>query len=144
MSCQAQLTRLKGLATPLQTRDLQQVPYLATCHCGAITIEVKRAPRTVTDCNCSICRRYGTLWAYYNESTVRVRCAKGALASYAWGGKTLLFNHCKRCACVTHHQRAHKSDKSTVGVNARLFEPALIERARVRRLDGAATWKYLE
>jgi len=120
------------------------MPYIATCHCGAITLEVKRAPRTLTECNCSICRRYGTLWAYYNESTVRVRSARGARASYAWGPKNLLFNHCKRCACITHHQRARKTAQSTVGVNARLFDPAVIARARVRKLDGADTWKYLE
>ena len=36
-----------------------------------------QAPR-LTSCNCSICRRYGTLWAYYNFSEVRVIAARGA------------------------------------------------------------------
>jgi len=31
----------------------------ATCHCGAVRVTVPRKARTVTDCNCSICRRYG-------------------------------------------------------------------------------------
>lgn len=31
-----------------------------------------------------------------------------------------------------------------MGVNARNFEPSIIANARVRRLDGAATWKYLD
>ena len=44
----------------------------ATCHCGALRIEVPRKPSSLTSCNCSICRRYGTLWAYYKASTVRV------------------------------------------------------------------------
>ncbi|HTU62828.1 MAG TPA: hypothetical protein VMF89_30415, partial [Polyangiales bacterium] len=87
---------------------------------------------------------YGTLWAYYNESTVRVRSAKGALGQYKWGPKNTVFNHCKRCACITHHQRTLKTATSTVGVNARLFEPAVIAKARVRKLDGADSWKYLD
>ena len=36
----------------------------ATCHCGAVGVDVPRRPRRLTSCNCSICRRYGTLWAY--------------------------------------------------------------------------------
>ena len=30
-----------------------------TCHCGAIRIEIPNAPDTLTNCNCSICRRLG-------------------------------------------------------------------------------------
>jgi len=31
-----------------------------------------------------------------------------------------------------------------MGVNARLFPPEILAAARVRRLDGAVTWKYLD
>jgi hypothetical protein len=31
-----------------------------------------------------------------------------------------------------------------MGVNARLMEPEVVARARVRHLDGANTWKYLD
>ena len=34
----------------------------ATCHCGAVRVDVPRRPRSLTNCNCSVCRRYGTLW----------------------------------------------------------------------------------
>ena len=43
-----------------------------TCHCGAVAIQISRAPESVTDCNCSICRRYGTLWAYYDRKDVKI------------------------------------------------------------------------
>jgi hypothetical protein len=32
---------------------------------------------------------------------------------------------------------------STVGVNTCNFVPDMVGQARVRRLDGASTWKYL-
>ena len=63
----------------------------ATCHCGAVQIDVPRKPRRLTSCNCSICRRYATLWAYYPESKVGVRHARGAVDRYAWGDKALDF-----------------------------------------------------
>jgi hypothetical protein len=31
-----------------------------------------------------------------------------------------------------------------MGVNARNFEPAELETLRIRRLDGASSWKYLD
>lgn len=117
---------------------------VATCHCGAVSIEVARTPRVLTDCNCSICRRYGTLWAYYRAASIRVVCAADALAIYSWNGKRLEFFHCRTCGCVTHHERTHKRPDSTVGVNARNFDPAIVAAARTRRLDGASTWKYLD
>ena len=35
----------------------------AACHCGAVRLSVPSAPDTVTECNCSICRRLGARWA---------------------------------------------------------------------------------
>ncbi len=31
-----------------------------------------------------------------------------------------------------------------MGVNARLMEPEILARAKVRRLDGAETWTYFD
>ncbi len=31
-----------------------------------------------------------------------------------------------------------------MGVNARNFDPALLGSVRIRRLDGASTWKFLD
>jgi hypothetical protein len=116
----------------------------ASCHCGAIKIEVARKPRTVTDCNCSICRRYGVLWAYYKTPDVRVRARRGSLSAYLWGRRKLRFFRCRHCGCVTHWGKVLKSDAWKVGVNARNLDPAILQRARVRHLDGALTWKYLD
>ncbi len=116
----------------------------ATCHCGAVRIEVPRRPRTLTDCNCSICRRYGTRWAYYKAAAVKVHAAARGTASYVWGGKSIRFVRCARCGCVTHWEAAKPGVTDRMGVNARNFDPADVCAARVRRLDGASTWKYLD
>ena len=36
----------------------------AACHCGAVRFELEAPPAWVLDCNCTLCRRYGALWAY--------------------------------------------------------------------------------
>jgi hypothetical protein len=116
----------------------------ATCHCGAVRVEVPRRPRSLTDCNCSICRRYGTLWAYYQWSDVRVTRAPGATSEYCWGDKSLRFVRCATCGCVTHWEPIRPTPGSRMGVNARNFEPGALGSVRIRRLDGASTWKYLD
>jgi hypothetical protein len=37
-----------------------------------------------------------------------------------------------------------KSKRRRMGINVRNFEPSAIESIRVRRLDGARTWKFLD
>ena len=116
----------------------------AICHCGAVRVEVPRRPRSLTNCNCSICRRYGTLWAYYKASEVRITRAPGATSEYSRGDKSLKFVRCSTCGCITHWEPVRPEEGSRIGVNARNFEPSLVGSVRIRRLDGASTWKYLD
>jgi hypothetical protein len=116
----------------------------ATCHCGVVRVEVPRRPRRLTNCNCSICRRYGTLWAYYKASDVRVLCKPAATDKYSWGRKSLRFVRCRSCGCVMHWERVRPKKDSKVGVNARNFEPSELGSVRIRLLDGASSWKYLD
>lgn len=115
----------------------------ATCHCGEIRIEIETAPESVTSCNCSICRRYGTLWAYYHPSKVRLVPAGVPTDTYQCAEKTQHFHRCKTCGCVTHWASIDPNDDTT-GVNARLLPPEILKAARLRHLDGAETWKYLD
>jgi hypothetical protein len=117
---------------------------VATCHCGSVRVEVPRRPRRLTNCNCSICRRYGALWAYYKASEVRVTAASGATSKYSWGDKSLRFVRCSRCGCIMLWEPLRPRKNGRMGVNARNFEPGPLGSVRIRRLDGASTWKYLD
>ena len=116
----------------------------STCHCGAVRLVLPSRPRVLDSCNCSICRRYGTLWAYFRADRVRVEHAQKGTQAYAWGGRRLRFVRCARCGCVTHWEAARPRPASRMGVNARLLEPEVLKGIRVRRLDGARTWKFLD
>jgi len=108
------------------------------CHCGAVRVTVPRTPRTVTDCNCSICRRYGVLWAYYKASTVRVEAKPKATVSYSWGRKALRFVRCATCGCLMCWQRMKPDPDRKMGVNFRNFDPKVLGSVRIVPLDGAA------
>jgi len=116
----------------------------ASCHCGAIQIEIAFEPGSLTECTCSICRRYGARWAYGNRSNVKVTCNPGALRTYVWGDRELEFCHCTTCGCLTHSEAVEKTAESRVAVNARMLPPEDTSQITVRIFDGAETWKYLD
>ena len=112
----------------------------SSCHCGAVTLEFGAAPTEVTDCSCSICRRYGVLWAYYPLASVSV---KGPTDTYLWGDCSIAFHRCKTCGCVTHWSPVNRAE-GRMGVNTRLMPPEVLAKALVRHLDGAKTERYLD
>ncbi len=103
-----------------------------------------RRPRSLTSCNCSICRRYGALWAYYRAGSVRIEHEPGATAGYRWGERRLRFVRCATCGCVTHWEAARRPRPGWMGVNARLVDAESLGEVRIRRFDGARTWRYLD
>jgi len=113
----------------------------SSCHCGAVRLEISRAPEEVTDCNCTLCRSYGVLWAYYSPKDVNV--TGGATDIYLRGERKTEFHRCKHCGCVTHWTAVDKT-RDRMGVNARLMAPEVLARVRVRHLDGFDTWKFLD
>jgi len=116
----------------------------ATCHCGAVRFSIPRKPETLTNCSCSICRRYGVLWAYYTQDEVTVEASAGGTEAYSWDKKSIQFVRCTSCGCITHWEPIVEERGSRMGVNARLFEPEQLGAVRIRRLDGAVTESYLD
>lgn len=113
--------------------------FAASCRCSAVRLELGERPESLTDCNCSICRRYGALWAYYPGALVRVSAEPDALEPYRTEEGTLAFNHCRRCGCVMFWRRDGKDNR--IGVNARMMSPDDLVGVPIRLLDGASSWR---
>ena len=106
------------------------------CHCGKVRIELDFAPKEVKQCNCSICRRTGTLWAYYSPKQVRISETEPT-DTYVWGDRDLTLHRCSGCGCVTHW-RATDPACDRMGINARLLAVDVLAAARVIPFDGAS------
>ena len=115
-----------------------------SCHCGAVRVQIPAVPQTATMCNCSICRRYGGLTAYYPQALVRFVGHPEHTQTYAWGDRTLQFVRCRHCGCMTHWEPLAPEAEGRVGVNLRNFEPQLMQGVTLRRFDGASSWRYVD
>ncbi len=114
----------------------------ASCHCGAVSLTVTRPPERVTECNCSICRRLGALWAYYTGAEVTLPNLD-ATSTYVWGDRCIAFHHCPRCGCTTHYTGIGADADDRVAINARLLPLEADAPVPVRRFDGASSWKVV-
>jgi hypothetical protein len=102
------------------------------------------APSWVLDCNCSICRRYGALWAYswdrIAKRNLNASLLQGTseLEAYIWGDRWIGFWRCKACGCVTHHT-ALKEPEKIRAINARMLVNFDTGRVTIHRSDNAHT-----
>jgi hypothetical protein len=114
-----------------------------SCHCGAVRIAVPRPPEWIGSCNCSMCRKLGSLIAYYpDDGTVRI---EGETAAYIWGDRMIALRHCPVCGCFVDWVSTGASH-GKVGVSARLLDGFEVDGPRfllngkeleVRFLDNA-------
>jgi hypothetical protein len=91
-----------------------------SCHCGAVHWRFDGVPESATACNCSICRRYGALWAYdFENEKIKI---SGDTQAYLWGRKWIEFHFCPHCACIAYWRAAApgKDGRRRIAVNLRL------------------------
>lgn len=91
--------------------------HRATCHCGAVELELT-LPHGIEDprrCDCSMCRRRGAIVASVTTDNLRIVKGQEALRVYQFGTRTAKHYFCSVCGIYTHHQR--RSNPSQYGYN---------------------------
>lgn len=113
-----------------------------SCHCGSVRWQFRGEPCGATACNCTVCRRYGALWAYeYEDEGIRM---SGATQPYV-RGRAIEFHFCPVCGCVVFW-RAKQSDQQgrrRIAVNLRLAEPEAVAQIPIDHFDGLNTFEKL-
>ncbi|SPF75398.1 hypothetical protein ALP8811_00385 [Aliiroseovarius pelagivivens] len=113
------------------------------CHCGAVTFEVSQ-PKFVVSCNCSMCRRYGALWAHCPPNEGAILTGQDHTKIYSWGDHMIDFHACKTCGCITHWGPGENADQDRFAVNLRMAPLEVMNALTVRHFDGADSWEFLD
>lgn len=101
------------MATSTTATHPESAPHTLTvsCHCRALRLSVSHVPEYLNICQCSICRRYGAGWGYYESHEVTFlspttaasqdRLSAGLDAKgtrkYVWADKKIAFVFCETC-----------------------------------------------
>ncbi|MEA9795671.1 hypothetical protein GGR75_002877 [Xanthomonas campestris] len=111
-----------------------------SCHCGSAGWHLSGDPGAVTACNCTLCRRYGALWAYDVEH--RRITLHGPTQTYVRAEKqdpALEIHFCPACACVICWRGLRleaDGSRRRMAVNIRLADPAAVAHLAIDHFDG--------
>lgn len=107
------------------------------CHCGKVKWSYPLALESVTACNCSLCSRYGALWAYgYLEDGIQI---SGDTQFYEWGSKHSGFHFCTTCGCLAYYMARALNEKGhrRIAVNTRMaVNPDQVQHLLIDHFDG--------
>ncbi|GGX42356.1 aldehyde-activating protein [Tateyamaria omphalii] len=114
------------------------------CHCGQVRWTFETGPASVTACNCTICRRYGALWAYgYLDHDIHT---KGHTGTYTRAdGGDIVFHFCPDCGCVTHYvaRDTDENGRKRSAVNVRMSNLEAISALPIHHFDGCESFTAL-
>ena len=99
-----------------------KVKHKATCHCGLVELEIKLANGIIDPrrCNCSMCRRKGTIAAAVVLSDIKIIKGEETLKLYQFNSHQAKHFFCSNCGIHTHHQR--KLNPEQYGLNIACLE----------------------
>lgn len=101
---------------------LIQPKHRASCHCGAVVLELS-LPNGIENpcrCDCSICRRKGAMVGSVPLAGIKILKGEDALKLYEFNTKTAKHYFCSICGIYTHHQR--RSNPHEYGYNIGCLE----------------------
>lgn len=114
-----------------------------SCHCGAVSWTHQGIPTSATACNCTVCRRYGVLWAYdYEGEGISV---SGATQAYIRGHRVIEFHFCPNCGGVSFWRsiEADPDGRRRIAVNLRQAEPEVVAQVPIDHFDGLNSFSDL-
>ncbi len=88
-----------------------------TCHCGEVEAEINITGNLekVLRCNCSMCKRKGTIMSMVKNENFKITKGKDKLKIYQFHTKVAKHFFCSNCGIYTHHNP--RSNPALTGFN---------------------------
>ncbi len=111
------------------------------CLCGAVSVTIDAKPDFIHDCNCTLCRKSGGAWGYFQGSHFRAEGETVCMMRNDKEEPAAEVHSCRTCQTTTHFVMAKSfTDKhgpiDMAGVNMRIFDAEELEGVEIRFPDG--------
>lgn len=110
--------------------------HQGSCHCGAVTYEVKGDFAEGMRCNCSHCQRKGFLLAFVPEEQFKLLSGKENLTTYQFNKKHIDHTFCKTCGVESFAKGHDGNGNHMVMINLNCLEDFDITKVKVNDYDG--------
>ena len=113
--------------------------YSGSCHCGKVAFDVDMEIDKVLSCNCSRCRRLGSLLAFTDKENFTLKSGQDALKEYQFNKHAIHHFFCANCGVQPFAEAMNpKTNKPTIAVNVRTLEGVDPDKFEVMKFDGAS------
>lgn len=111
--------------------------YTGSCHCGRVRYEVEADLGQVVACNCSICRKRGTLLTFVPTDKFHLAGGTDSLTDYQFNKKVIHHLFCATCGVGSFARGRAPNGMEMIAVNVRCLDGVDPETLKVRHFDGA-------
>jgi hypothetical protein len=111
--------------------------YTGGCQCSKVRYEVTTEIGEVISCNCSRCRRLGSLLAAAAASDFKLLSGAGEMTNFQFNKHVINHYFCTTCGIQSYASGKGPGGKGMVMVNVRCLDGVDPDSFKVRKFDGA-------
>ena len=111
-------------------------PYTGSCQCGAIAFQVEADLDQTVTCNCSRCRRLGSVLTMVPAADVTLT-ADGPTTEYRFAGHVISHRFCPTCGIQTY-SLGEKDGEAIVAINVNCLDGVDARTLDSKAVDGAS------
>jgi ketosteroid isomerase-like protein len=108
--------------------------YQGTCHCERVRFEVTGDLGTVTECNCSMCRRKAYVHWIVPRDAFRLLAGEDAITTYRFNTGVAQHHFCRHCGVAGFY--VPRSHPDCIDVNVRCLPDVDLDALPRRHFDG--------
>ena len=113
--------------------------YNSSCHCGAIGATVSsELPAKAMTCNCSMCRRKGSVLHFVPASDASIEAPAGKLGDYQFNKHVIHHHFCTGCGCSPFATGTGPDGSEMVAINLRCVPECDLDALEIAQVDGAS------
>lgn len=112
--------------------------YTGGCQCGAVRYAVDVDLDRTATCNCSRCRRLGTILAFAPAENFRLESGESGMTEYRFNKHVIAHLFCATCGVQSFSRGAKPDGSVMVAVNARCLDHVDVALLTPTTYDGAS------
>lgn len=110
--------------------------YKGSCHCGRVAFEVEGEIQNALACNCSICRRKGSLLWFVPRDTLRLQTPEDAAGTYTFNKHVIRHRFCPTCGMHPYGEGTDPKGNAMAAINIRCIEGIDLDAIPVQHFNG--------
>jgi hypothetical protein len=110
--------------------------YKGSCHCGKVKFEVQSELKPTIDCNCSMCKRKGTILTFVSPESFKLISGEDSLTHYHFNKHVIDHTFCKVCGVTSFASGKDPKGNFMNAVNVRCLEDVDLNSLEIVHVDG--------